>query len=154
MTPEEFWSLVDTSDPNGCHPWTGSTLKNGYGRVSVDGVLDMAHRHAWRLSGRPIGPGQVIRHLRCDNPPCCRLDHLAAGSQGDNLRDAAQKGRLAGSIHGPGVRHRFARLTEADVLAIRALAAQGTKPTEIARRYGMSQPAVSRIINRQRWGHL
>jgi len=43
------------------------------------------------MAGHDI-EGQIVRHL-CDNPACFRYDHLAIGTQADNLADMAAKGR-------------------------------------------------------------
>jgi hypothetical protein len=79
----------------GCWEWTGEKNSKGYGRFTIyrDGkrVRLLAHRLALALMlGRePIGS----RHS-CDNPPCCRDDHLLEGTQTENMRDAVERGRL------------------------------------------------------------
>lgn len=41
--------------PNGCHIWIASTNSKGYGRLRNEhGRIELAHRVAWRLSGRPL----------------------------------------------------------------------------------------------------
>lgn len=53
-----------------------------------------------------------------------------------------------------GSRHGHAKLTEKDVLGIRADRVSGMNHREIAEKYGVGQPAITRIINRQRWQHI
>jgi hypothetical protein len=139
-----------------CWLWLGSCSPNGYGRFYLgffDGKAKYtgAHRYAWERANRPLLPGEVVRH-RCDNPPCVRPDHLAAGSQGENLHDAAVKGRLRG--HGKGERHCFAKLRDDDVPEIRALLASGISQREVAGRFGVNQSQISRISSGDRWRHV
>lgn len=73
-----------------CLVWTGGRTSQGYGVAGGAYV----HRLAWEeTNGRPVPTGMVVCHS-CDNPPCCNPDHLWIGTQGDNVRDAAAKGRL------------------------------------------------------------
>lgn len=96
-----FWSAVDKS-PNGtgatnglgtdCWLWKRST--NGkYGMQRVGKVFCSAHRVAYRISHPDEEiDGWIVMH-KCDNPPCCRPDHLKRGTDADNVRDADLKGR-------------------------------------------------------------
>jgi hypothetical protein len=79
----------------GCWEWTGERNNKGYGRFRIyrNGkcIRLLAHRLVLTLKlGRE--PASGTRH-RCDNPPCCRPDHLLEGSQRDNLQDARARGR-------------------------------------------------------------
>jgi hypothetical protein len=51
----------------------------------------LAHRYTWIKANGPIPEGMVVMHL-CDNRGCINIDHLAVGTQGDNLRMAYQRG--------------------------------------------------------------
>jgi hypothetical protein len=53
------------------------------------------HRIAWQLHFGPIPFGKQINH-HCDNGLCVRPDHLYLGTQAQNMRDAAERGRLLG----------------------------------------------------------
>lgn len=100
MTPERFWTRVDTSNPDGCWEWTGNrsggTRTAPYGRFqrTVNGKLQIvrAHRYAYEITYGPIPDGLRVLH-RCDNPPCCRPDHLFLGTDLDNALDKKAKGR-------------------------------------------------------------
>ena len=78
-----------------CIEWTGVVGNSGYGRVSVDGRLWSVHRYAWFQVHGEIPKGMIIMHT-CDNKRCMNIDHLRLGTQGDNMRDMAAKGRAHG----------------------------------------------------------
>lgn len=79
--------------PNGCLEWTGKRLPKGYGVIYVDGKWIGTHRLAWSLAhpGEPLPP--VVRHLVCDNPPCCDPEHLRSGTSAQNAADKSAHGR-------------------------------------------------------------
>lgn len=86
-----FWNWVDRSSPDGCWPWTRSTF-GGYGNLRMGKGKILAHRHAYQLTYGPIPSGMDVCH-RCDNPPCCRPDHLFLGTHAENMADMVAKGR-------------------------------------------------------------
>lgn len=74
----------------------------GYGKFWLGKRASVsAHRVAWQIANGPIpdeGPGHhgwCVCH-RCDNPLCVNPDHLFLGSNLDNQRDKAAKGRARG----------------------------------------------------------
>lgn len=86
--------------PNGCHEWTGTRNKHGYGIVCLmlDGKPNTmpAHRLQWmRLKGK-IDPGKDACH-DCpdgnDNRACINIDHLWDGTPRQNIHDMMAKGR-------------------------------------------------------------
>lgn len=87
---ERFWTAVDTSGT--CHVWTRYRDPHGYGQVRFNGRLAQAHRVAWELAQGPIPTDLQVLH-RCDNPPCCRVDHLFLGDPAANVQDMDAKGR-------------------------------------------------------------
>ena len=90
-TPADFWARVERG--SGCWPFQGARTAPGWhGSVTYHGRRIVAHRLAWTLARGPIPAGLLVLH-RCDNPPCCNPDHLYLGTQRENMRDAAAKGR-------------------------------------------------------------
>jgi len=104
---------------------------------------------AYELQVGPIPEGMAVCH-RCDNPPCVRPDHLFLGTQTDNMADATSKARM-GRHHGHvrGEQHHNARLTEADVRAIRQRSDQSHRA--LSREFGVSRPTIERVIARETW---
>lgn len=139
-----YWSLVDKGDGTGCWRWTGETTADGYGVLRRSGGRKAyAHRVALALAkGRELAADAL--HT-CDTPPCVRGDHLFEGTQGDNNRDRARKGRTR---MGRG----NARVTAEQVAAIRErYAAGGIRQLDLAAEYGISNQAVSMIVRGETW---
>ena len=151
-----FWAFVEKTET--CWLWHGALQRGGYGSAHRPyGRVVRAHRYSWELTNGPIPGGLCVCH-KCDVRTCVRPDHLFLGTRKDNMRDAANKGRLTrpsswertrrGSAHG------MAKLTDDDVRAIRAERAQGIPGHVVATRHHISGGAVSMIVNRKRWAHL
>lgn len=86
-----FWRQVERGA--GCWEWVGVRSKKGYGKFPLSrGDTRLAHRYAWELVRGPIPDNLCVLH-HCDNPSCCRPDHLFVGSRADNNADMCAKGR-------------------------------------------------------------
>ena len=97
---ERFASFVRPDPGTGCLLWTGSTVGTlGYGKFWWNGREERAHRVAWLLAGREIPAGMQILHT-CDVAGCVNIEHLIIGTDADNHRDRALKGRVRRSISG------------------------------------------------------
>jgi hypothetical protein len=133
---------VEKSD--GCWLWLGSRHRIGHGYASLNGRVQYAHRVSWQLTHGAIPDGQVVCH-KCDNPPCVNPEHLFVGTQGDNMRDAASKGRLSEA------QRRDAKLSEASVRQIKSLLAAGVSQQSIAASVGVSRTCISAISTGRNW---
>jgi hypothetical protein len=93
-----FWSKVDKRGPDECWPWIGNCFKSGYGRYSRKGDSQNAFKASRIAYFLCTGddPGDLIVRHSCDNPPCCNgHKHLLKGTNADNSRDMAGRGRAA-----------------------------------------------------------
>ncbi len=96
-----FWKNVVKQER--CWVWIGTRDKHDYGCFSLklDGVrkngrsawtMIKAHRYSWQIHFGLIPDGKNVLH-RCDNPRCVNPHHLFIGTQDDNMKDMATKGR-------------------------------------------------------------
>lgn len=138
-----------TLDPNsGCHVWNGGKVK-GYGNVhrSRKHRHVYAHRLSWELNRGMIPQGLCVLH-KCDNRPCVNPDHLFLGTYRDNNYDARIKGRHSGP---KGETHPYAKLSERDVIEIRASA---ERTVDLALKYGVVARTIWAIQSKRTWKHL
>lgn len=169
-TPEErLWRNVNKSGPtalgmdSACWEWMAHRRWHGYGEMWVNGRNVATHRFSFALANGPIPEGLFVCH-RCDNPPCVNPDHLFLGTHDDNMADRSAKGRQArGDRQGArlhpetvvrGEAHHSAKLSEADVLAIRARSSSGETMFKLSKEYRVGHATVHRIVTGHTWKHL
>lgn len=135
-----------------CWVWTGYSDRDGYGRIGDStGKMLSTHRVAWELANGPIPDGMYVLHS-CDNPPCCKPADLHLGTHADNMREKNERGRPTRMI---GVTNPAAKLTEAQVLAIRErYAAGGVSQKALGREYSISETTIWEIVKRRKWAWL
>ena len=134
----------------GCHICTSHGRdKFGYPRLWRGGRQRRMARYVFETTYGPIPPAMVVCHA-CDNPACVNPDHLFLGTVRDNVHDRDRKGRQV-SPHGE--HHWSAKLTTAQVIAIRRLAT-GVSCKSLATRFGVSPEQISRILTYKSWGWL
>ncbi len=143
---DRLWPYVDRSG-NGCWEWQCAKAGAGYGVFVLGKTRHYTHRAAWELTNGPIPDGMFICH-HCDNPPCCRPDHLFLGTHADNMRDRVAKGRS-----GKGSQHSQARFTEDDIRYIRSAYPSVTQAV-LAERFNVAPSTISMIVNRVNWPHV
>lgn len=147
-----FWSKVDRTGE--CWEWTGYRDPNGYGRFSVGGrggSVQLAHRYAWEMQNGSANGLFVCHH--CDNPPCVNPAHMFLGTQVDNMRDMASKGRWSPRNTACGERQGLAKLTEESVRAIRSRAVSETIAA-LAREFCVSESTIACAVHRRTWRHV
>jgi hypothetical protein len=120
-----------------CWIWTQSKIGNGYGQASFDGRQRYAHHLSYETFVSPI-PDQLWVLHHCDNPPCINPDHLYPGTAADNTADMIARGRRRCKCS--------PKLTEADVLAIREMAANGQRISKIAKQFRVYRGTVRGIV--------
>lgn len=139
-------------DPNaGCWNWTASKTSDGYGRVGDrNKKLKLAHRVSYELHCGAIPDGLHVLH-RCDNPACVNPSHLFLGTNIDNINDKVSKGR---SPNQKGRNNGNSKLTEGEVLAIRAAEWCWGINMKLAKKYGVVNSMISDIRAGRKWAHL
>ena len=150
---QERFSSKFVMNEVGCWEWTANKNWKGYGKIDDEnGRKVYAHRVAYELQFGAIPDGMHVCH-RCDNPGCVRPDHLFLGTPTDNMADKYAKGRdnRIGKTGATGESHGRSKLTEADVLAIRADRRSSYK---IAEERGLSQSGVHSAKSGKTWRHL
>lgn len=147
-----FWAKVDVSTgAQQCWVWTASKTLDGYGMIGINGRLQRAHRVSYFLH-YGVNPDNLFVCHTCDNPSCVNPRHLYLGTAADNNRDRDSKNRFVPPIPRTGEHHHMSKLSAKDVDEIRFLYDSGSmNQRELAEKYGVRQPHISRIIHKVRW---
>lgn len=134
--------------PDACWPWTSSIVgRCGYGKITVDGKSERAHRLVYVLANGPIPGGKFVCH-RCDNRLCVNPRHLFLGTNADNMADMVRKGRGRG---GRGEKHGASKLRAADIPSIRM---DTRSYAAIGRDYGVGRTAIASVKLGETWRHV
>lgn len=145
IDPRHF--VLDTQ--TGCWVWIFHTDANGYGVKTVAGQKKVrAHRWSYEQSVGPIPDGMQVLHL-CDTPACINPDHLVLGTQSDNMRDMAVKGRAL-----DGARSKHTNLTDDDVRAILDRTDAGERHADVAAEFGITVYALRQMRYGHNWKHI
>lgn len=147
---DRFFEKTCPEPTTGCLLWTGALDNKGaYGSIGTGEPSGRgrqmktapAHRVAWFLAhGR--WPSLHILH-KCDTPACVNVDHLFEGTDLDNMRDCANKGRWVG--------HKV--LTIDLVREIRARWQPGSTRA-LAEEYDVSRSTILRTRRLKVWGRV
>lgn len=140
---ERFWKYVRKTPM--CWVWVGVRHGKGYGQITMGRTTVKAHRVSYEIHHGSIPDGLQVMHA-CDNPPCVNPDHLSVGSNRDNMRQRAERGRTAREFQIPQT-----KLSDAEVCAIRTkYSLGGTTHRRLAIEFGVSHPTITNIINHKR----
>jgi hypothetical protein len=82
--------VLKTFDEDSCWEWLKGKNVGGYGKISIGGRPQAAHRISYILFCGDIPEGLIVRH-RCDNPGCVRPSHLEVGDHMDNSDDRRER---------------------------------------------------------------
>lgn len=150
MTIQERFQKWVKPDQSGCHVWTASCTRDGYGKIMIARKEKKAHRVAYEQVHGPIPEGFSVLH-RCDNPPCVNPAHLFLGTQLDNVRDMHSKGR---DRKARGESQHCAVLTADQIREIRNRCAAGELQKDLAPEFGVGRGQIGYIVRRESWRHV
>ena len=149
---DRFFRNIEKTDS--CWTWRGRIVGKGYGMIGLGGKgakQVLVHRLSYEIHKGLIPDGLVIMH-KCDNPRCVNPDHLEAGTQSQNIKDAFARGRKFNLPNGiKGEEHGASKLTEQIVLAVRASTLSVAKLAEL---HGVNKSTIERIRYRKTWRHI
>lgn len=141
---------VQAYEGESCLIWPYTKDGNGYGRMYIDGKAVSVSRFLCRdINGEPPTEKHQAAHL-CGNGHlgCVTKRHLVWKTVAENHADKVKHG-----THNRGERCPVSKLTESDVVGIRAL--RGIeKLDEIASRYGITKSNVKAIHYRRSWAWM
>jgi hypothetical protein len=165
---KRFWDRVEKK-PDGCWIWTGTKVGE-YGGVKHCYKMLKVHRVSWEIHNGTIPRGEghhgtCVCH-RCDVKFCVNPAHLFLGTVQDNVMDMVAKGRQAmGDAQGlradpsraaRGIHQAKAKLTDAQVLEMRAIKAANPKMTypKLASMFGVVTATARCVALRITWTHI
>lgn len=149
-------------EPNtGCWLWIGTKSVSGYGAITIKNRCWKAHRVSYLVFNGTIPGGLFVCH-KCDNPICVNPLHLFLGTAADNMRDMRIKKRAAcGDKNSARMYPEIRRgenngrsiLNRKQVVEIRAALKNYRfgMVSALARQYGVSPTAISRIKRGRYW---
>lgn len=148
---DRFWERVQVGAEDDCWIWTRGRTKYGYGVISINHKMVLAHRLiASNFNVATLTFWDVVCHS-CDNPPCVNPKHLIVATHAFNTADSRSKGRLIQSNPSIGERSPHAKLTEEQVKFIRTTGESGAS---LARRFNVTDALISAIRKRKIWKHV
>jgi hypothetical protein len=144
----EIIASMSTRELSGCWLWNSGQEANRYCRYGNRKHSELVHRLSYTLFKGAIPEGGVVRHT-CNIPNCVNPDHLALGTQRDNIHDAVIAMR-----HCHGETHGMHKLTEEEVLQIRRMLDDRVRHHVLADKFNVSVSLIAQISNRTLWKYL
>ena len=138
--PSNFDSVFNEYTQDYCKVWKRLKV-HGYARYKFQGKNYCLHRKVLELDGIDM-TGLVARHL-CNNPGCCKREHLDYGTHADNVMDKVLAGRST------------AKLSKEQVLAIiELLKTTDLTLKEVSNKLDITYSRILAVSNGQSWRHL
>ena len=120
---------------------------------SYHGKMISALKVLYRLYyNRRIPKGWVVTHT-CECVDCMNPNHVYITTRSEMTTALYAKGHLK-PANQKGTKNPNAKLTEADVRAIRRRKEAGATHMELAEEYGVTKTTISMIHNRKLWSHV
>lgn len=166
LTAQQRYNLFDKvnlGDPDGCHLWDGTVNDAGYGIFMINRGRFRATRVIY-FAVTGFDPEDSLLMHQCDNKLCVRFDHLALGTNEENMEEAKERGRFAvGTRNGAythpekwkrGEEQKLSKLTNEKVIEARVLYSDGMKCEAVAQFLGVTLDIASKIIRGILWKHV
>ena len=170
---QRFWSRATILGPDDCWLWKRSTYGGGYGHFWYGKKAWSSNRVAYFIS-RGVDPGPLLVLHSCDVRRCVNPAHLSLGDDMENVAQMFARGRAnnpsgdasSARLHPEALRrgasHPKAKLTDAEVLMIRALYSPGKKGNKLeangsrglAVKFSVEHQTILAIVNRKTWKHI
>lgn len=134
-----------------CLRWPFYSKPDGYGTIFLNGKTTNACAVMCReVNGEPPSALHEAAHS-CGNGHlgCVHPKHLRWATHHENGLDSLAHGR-----HALGEMRTNSKMTEIDVIELRAAASSGVSHSVLAERFGISRGQVSLIRTGKRWGWL
>jgi hypothetical protein len=117
--------------------------------ATYNGRCMPAARAVWTIANGDPGDEFVLHTCGQGVQGCINIRHLYLGDAAQNAADAIADGTLA-----RGERGGSAKLTEREVLRIRAEHGAGRGYGKLAAQYSVSRSQIARIVKGESWAHL
>lgn len=140
---ERFESKIVKTDD--CYAWTAHCIKGGYGIISIQRNIYLAHRIAYYIKDKNFDQTLHVLH-KCDNPSCVKFDHLFLGSHEDNMKDMSSKGR-ARSVPKVGKHNGMAKFNFDTISNIRSdFKSDNYSRWDLVRKYNISKSHLDAVL--------
>jgi DNA-binding MarR family transcriptional regulator len=131
-----------------CRFWMAAPDSDGYGRLYIQKKTRKAHRLVHAIYKGDPGEFEVVRHA-CNNRMCVEEAHIEGGTHKQNKEDSMRAG-----THTKGIQINTAKLTERQAAQCIALDDEGASVKLIARKFGVTESTIHRVLNGTTWRHL
>ena len=135
-----FFNKVEKDPDSDCWIWKGSINRTGYGEFSYNSNTVIASRFiyiALKCDYEWLDKSIVIKHS-CDRKSCVNINHLSAGTSGENQKEAYDRGLRIKNSDKPYCKHGHLR-SVSDFIDSRGYPRCRKCTTQYKRRYRMRQ---------------